>query len=140
MGIPGDSGAGIIDMGTDRLIGQLWGRNKYKGDPSESRLTYFTSIVKIFDDIQRRFPGGCTRPTLPLRQPVLRDSSTLRTIEEDAQTAHRSGTAGASAEAREITTISSTEAAAMVTCRATDLVVSRHANTWPKMAGNGTAN
>lgn len=67
MGVPGDSGAGIIDS-QNRLLGQIWGRNRYKGDPAEPRLTYFTKISTLFDDIQERF--SCSRPTLPQRNVV----------------------------------------------------------------------
>jgi hypothetical protein len=69
MGILGDSGAGVIDMKSHKLLGQLWGRNMYDGDPEEPRLTYFTAMSDIYDDIQERFPWPgpyrCPRPTLP---------------------------------------------------------------------------
>ncbi|KAK7935841.1 DNA polymerase epsilon subunit 1 [Apiospora marii] len=66
MGIFGDSGAGIMDR-SNRLIGQLWGRNHYDDDPKEPAITYFTRITDIFDDIQERWPGDyrCSRPKLP---------------------------------------------------------------------------
>lgn len=65
MGIPGDSGAGVIEKKTNRLLGQLWGRNFYEeNESSKPRLTYFTAMSDIYDDIQERWPG-CSRPTLP---------------------------------------------------------------------------
>ncbi|KAH8198144.1 hypothetical protein TruAng_007677 [Truncatella angustata] len=66
MGVGGDSGAGIIDCCTNKLLGQLWGRDKYEGNAdSEPRMTYFTTMSDIYDDIQERWPGGgCPRPTL----------------------------------------------------------------------------
>lgn len=65
MGIFGDSGAGIMD-GSNRLIGQLWGRNHYDDEPKEPAITYFTRITDILDDIEERWPDGrCSRPKLP---------------------------------------------------------------------------
>ncbi|KAK8038268.1 hypothetical protein PG994_015035 [Apiospora phragmitis] len=62
IGVPGDSGAAVIDCDTNMLIGQLWGRNKYHG--AGSRVTYFTPMFDIFDDIQEKC-GEQTRPQLP---------------------------------------------------------------------------
>lgn len=62
MGIPGDSGAAVVDCETNALIGQLWGRNKYFGPGP--RFTYFTPIFDVFDDIQERC-GEQSRPQLP---------------------------------------------------------------------------
>ncbi|KAH6654896.1 hypothetical protein BKA67DRAFT_517703 [Truncatella angustata] len=62
MGVPGDSGAAVVDCETNALIGQLWGRNKYFGPGP--RLTFFTPVFDIFDDIQERC-GEQTRPQLP---------------------------------------------------------------------------
>ncbi|KAK8034289.1 hypothetical protein PG993_009284 [Apiospora rasikravindrae] len=62
IGVPGDSGAAVIDCETHMLIGQLWGRNKYHG--AGSRVTYFTPMFDIFDDIQEKC-GEQTRPQLP---------------------------------------------------------------------------
>ncbi|ORY67130.1 uncharacterized protein BCR38DRAFT_151775 [Pseudomassariella vexata] len=62
MGIPGDSGAGIIELLSNKLIGQLWGRNVYHGD--KHRITYFTAISDICDDIQDNMPTQ-DRPKLP---------------------------------------------------------------------------
>ncbi|KAK7966823.1 uncharacterized protein PG986_001100 [Apiospora aurea] len=62
IGVPGDSGAAVIDCETHMLIGQLWGRNKYHG--GGSRVTYFTPMFDIFDDIQEKC-GEQTRPQLP---------------------------------------------------------------------------
>ncbi|KJZ77610.1 hypothetical protein HIM_02787 [Hirsutella minnesotensis 3608] len=62
IGVEGDSGAAVVDAETNCLVGQLWGRNKYWG--SGPRLTYFTPIADIFDDIQEKC-GIQTRPQLP---------------------------------------------------------------------------
>ncbi|KAK8136199.1 hypothetical protein PG984_004139 [Apiospora sp. TS-2023a] len=62
IGVPGDSGAAVIDCESNMLIGQLWGRNKYHG--AGSRVTYFTPMFDIFDDIQEKC-GEQTRPQLP---------------------------------------------------------------------------
>ncbi|KAM0820259.1 hypothetical protein AB5N19_06078 [Seiridium cardinale] len=62
MGVPGDSGAAVVDCETNALIGQLWGRNKYYGPGP--RFAYFTPIFDVFDDIQERC-GEQTRPQLP---------------------------------------------------------------------------
>ncbi|KAK6855928.1 hypothetical protein PG995_008079 [Apiospora arundinis] len=62
IGVPGDSGAAVIDCETNMLIGQLWGRNKYHGPGA--RVTYFTPMIDIFDDIQEKC-GEQNRPQLP---------------------------------------------------------------------------
>lgn len=62
IGVEGDSGAAIIDADTNALVGQLWGRNRYWGPGP--RLTYFTPIADIFDDVQERC-GLSARPQLP---------------------------------------------------------------------------
>ncbi|KAI1344343.1 hypothetical protein F5Y15DRAFT_411188 [Xylariaceae sp. FL0016] len=62
IGVEGDSGAAIIDCDANTIIGQLWGRNKYFGPGP--RLTYFTPISDVFDDIQERC-GMQSRPQLP---------------------------------------------------------------------------
>lgn len=63
-GLPGDSGAGVVDWITNGLLGQLWGRNKYEKNHHKDCLTFFTAMTDILDDIQERFPGY-DRPTLP---------------------------------------------------------------------------
>ncbi|KAK7966806.1 uncharacterized protein PG986_001083 [Apiospora aurea] len=66
IGDVGDSGAGIVDCVTNKLIGQLWGRNHYDEDPKEPAITYFTTMSDIYNDIQVRWPDGqCPRPRLP---------------------------------------------------------------------------
>ncbi|KAK8066274.1 hypothetical protein PG997_013021 [Apiospora hydei] len=66
MGAKGDSGAGIVNCVTNKLIGQLWGRNHYDEDPKEPAITYFTTMSEIYNDIQVRWPDGqCPRPRLP---------------------------------------------------------------------------
>ncbi|KAI1419903.1 hypothetical protein F5Y12DRAFT_788677 [Xylaria sp. FL1777] len=62
IGVEGDSGAAIVDSDTNALIGQLWGRNKYWGPGP--RMTFFTPISDIFDDIQEKC-GMSARPRLP---------------------------------------------------------------------------
>ncbi|KAI1293237.1 hypothetical protein F5Y03DRAFT_388021 [Xylaria venustula] len=62
IGVEGDSGAAIIDSDTNALVGQLWGRNKYWGPGP--RMTFFTPISDIFDDIQEKC-GMLARPQLP---------------------------------------------------------------------------
>ncbi|KAJ8125903.1 hypothetical protein O1611_g7735 [Lasiodiplodia mahajangana] len=62
IGVEGDSGAAIVDSDTNALIGQLWGRNKYWGPGP--RMTFFTPISDIFDDIQEKC-GMSARPQLP---------------------------------------------------------------------------
>jgi hypothetical protein len=62
IGVEGDSGAAIVDSDTNALVGQLWGRNKYWGPGP--RMTFFTPISDIFDDIQEKC-GMLARPQLP---------------------------------------------------------------------------
>ncbi|KZL68087.1 dna polymerase epsilon subunit 1 [Colletotrichum incanum] len=62
IGVEGDSGAAIVDADTNALVGQLWGRNKYFG--AGPRLTFFTPIGDLFDDIQERCDQQA-RPQLP---------------------------------------------------------------------------
>ncbi|KAL7619365.1 hypothetical protein AAE478_009902 [Parahypoxylon ruwenzoriense] len=58
MGMPGDSGAPVIDQTTHSLVGQIWGRNKYKVEnPQKPPLTFFTAMSDIYDDIQEQMPG-----------------------------------------------------------------------------------
>ena len=64
IGISGDSGAAILDQETDHLYGHLWGRNEYRAGRSTPRVTYFTPIDDIFDDIEEKF-SGTIRPRLP---------------------------------------------------------------------------
>ncbi|KAI0103357.1 hypothetical protein GGR51DRAFT_549979 [Nemania sp. FL0031] len=62
IGVEGDSGAAIVDSDTNALVGQLWGRNKYWGPGP--RMTFFTPISDVFDDIQEKC-GMSARPQLP---------------------------------------------------------------------------
>ncbi|KAF4465091.1 dna polymerase epsilon subunit 1 [Fusarium albosuccineum] len=62
IGVNGDSGAAVVDAQTHGLVGQVWGRNHYWG-PGQ-RVTYFTPIADIFDDIQEKC-GQQRRPQLP---------------------------------------------------------------------------
>lgn len=55
IGISGDSGAVVVDDATNALYGHIWGRNKYWGDGE--RVTYFTPILDVFNDIQKIFPS-----------------------------------------------------------------------------------
>ncbi|KAI1407992.1 hypothetical protein F5Y13DRAFT_115865 [Hypoxylon sp. FL1857] len=72
MGIPGDSGAPVIDKETNCLLGQIWGRNKYKTNPHDRPLTYFTAMSDIYDDIRERMPELGT-PRLPTNMPLAAD-------------------------------------------------------------------
>jgi hypothetical protein len=54
-GLPGDSGAGIVDVQTNKLVGQLWGRGSYFGTPPR-KIALFTAITDVFDDIEARCP------------------------------------------------------------------------------------
>ncbi|KAI1139450.1 hypothetical protein F5Y05DRAFT_403916 [Hypoxylon sp. FL0543] len=74
MGIPGDSGAPVIDKETNCLLGQIWGRNKYKTEPHDRPLTYFTAMSDIYDDIRERMPDLGT-PRLPTNAPSTADTS-----------------------------------------------------------------
>lgn len=54
IGVDGDSGAWILEDGTDNLVGQVWGRDFQDGggnDGTGDIITYFTPIQDIFDDI-----------------------------------------------------------------------------------------
>ncbi|KAK7409100.1 hypothetical protein QQX98_008708 [Neonectria punicea] len=58
-GAYGDSGAVVVDAESHALVGQLWGHSLCF--PSEPRLTFFTAINDVFDDIEEKF----SRPELP---------------------------------------------------------------------------
>ena len=62
IGVQGDSGAAVVDCGTNALMGQVWGRNKYYGPGP--RQTFFTPILDVIDDVQEKC-GEQTRPQLP---------------------------------------------------------------------------
>lgn len=62
IGVEGDSGAAVVDTETHALVGQIWGRNKYFG--AGQRITFFTPVADIFDDIQEKC-GQEKRPQLP---------------------------------------------------------------------------
>jgi len=51
-GLPGDSGAPVVDSENNTLYGQLWGRNKYWGPGP--RIIYFTAMQDIDIDIQEK--------------------------------------------------------------------------------------
>ncbi|KAI0129100.1 hypothetical protein BJ170DRAFT_359985 [Xylariales sp. AK1849] len=139
MGIPGDSGAGIVDSRTHKLLGQLWGRNRYAGDPEHPRLSYFTRMSDIFDDIQERF-SDCVRPTLPQEVPVTASSgsyahSELSSIGGNAEDPRsllpatmngpRDGDSSSGPRRSKSRTV------VTVRQRGNWVIVSRHANTWP---------
>jgi hypothetical protein len=63
-GIPGDSGAPVIDLKTSRLVGQIWSRSGYDEGSSLPHQTYFTAIEDILDDIYDRLRPS-SRPVLP---------------------------------------------------------------------------
>ncbi|KAI0115401.1 hypothetical protein F4814DRAFT_320889 [Daldinia grandis] len=62
IGVEGDSGAVIVDPGTNAMMGQLWGRNKYYGPGP--RHTFFTPVFDILDDIREKC-GEERQPQLP---------------------------------------------------------------------------
>lgn len=64
IGVPGDSGAAVVDEQTGALVGQLWGRNKYKKQEPGPRVSYFTPVQDLFDDIKDRFSLS-EHPRLP---------------------------------------------------------------------------
>lgn len=72
IGVPGDSGAPVIDSHNNSLYGQIWGRNKYWG--SGPRIAYFTAMSDISIDIQEK----CPQLKSPLELPQF--SSQDRTI------------------------------------------------------------
>ncbi|KAH0431963.1 hypothetical protein CcaCcLH18_06790 [Colletotrichum camelliae] len=86
IGMPGDSGAAIVEDVSGRLIGQVWGRNVYGGDPAVQRITYFTHIHDLFDDVRDRYPEEIGYPQLlgqtdPVLEPPAVDSETAPEID-----------------------------------------------------------
>ncbi|KAI0136642.1 hypothetical protein BJ170DRAFT_677515 [Xylariales sp. AK1849] len=71
IGVPGDSGAGIVDSQTRLLYGQVWGRNQYYDVDGQAnpRTTYFTAMHDILDDVEERYPN-IGRLDLPVQAPV----------------------------------------------------------------------
>jgi hypothetical protein len=65
IGVPGDSGAPVIDSDTNSLYGQIWGRNKYWG--AGPRVAYFTAISDISEDIKEKCPQLTSTLELPQR-------------------------------------------------------------------------
>ncbi|KAI1089614.1 hypothetical protein F5B19DRAFT_466462, partial [Rostrohypoxylon terebratum] len=75
-GIPGDSGASVVDANNNEFYGLVWGRNEYSDtylvDEKDialdryhiPRLTYFTPYDDICDDIQEKMKSS-QRPKLP---------------------------------------------------------------------------
>lgn len=63
IGVPGDSGAAVVDSQDDSLYGQIWGRSKYWGPGP--RFAYFTTMSDILDDIKEK----CSRLKGPLGLP-----------------------------------------------------------------------
>ncbi|KAE9580502.1 hypothetical protein CGCF415_v000645 [Colletotrichum fructicola] len=56
IGMPGDTGASIIDEASQQLIGTVWGCNVHNGDERIPRVAYFTSIYDILDDVYEKHP------------------------------------------------------------------------------------
>ncbi|KAF6827865.1 zinc finger protein 585a [Colletotrichum musicola] len=56
-GMPGDSGALIVDDETREMVGIIWGRTDYGATSQDPRRAYFTHIYDVFDDIFARYPG-----------------------------------------------------------------------------------
>ncbi|PMD42144.1 hypothetical protein L207DRAFT_631982 [Hyaloscypha variabilis F] len=63
IGVPGDSGAPVIDSDTHSLYGQIWGRNKYWGPGP--RVAYFTTVSDISEDIKEKCPQLTSTLELP---------------------------------------------------------------------------
>ena len=59
MGVLGDSGAWLMRLSDNRVMGLIWGRNHNQGDPSSrARLAYFTPMVDILAEIRENHAGG----------------------------------------------------------------------------------
>ncbi|KAM0820258.1 hypothetical protein AB5N19_06077 [Seiridium cardinale] len=134
MGIEGDSGAGIVDKKTNRLIGQLWGRNCYDENPNLDCITYFTAMSDIYDDIQERFLGGCSRPVLPGERPAsdARGGEVDRPLQSGLQSIVENVMASCSSSfemrsSARRTFVRGVEGKSF----AKDWVIFNHANTWP---------
>lgn len=107
IGVPGDSGAWLIQRSDDAVVGLIWGRNHDSGNPFEKvRFAYFTPIVDILADVEQNHADG-QRVSLPVyrdqglprdgryrnsRAPVTADMSrdpwniyTTRSIQENRQ-------------------------------------------------------
>ncbi|XDG09155.1 hypothetical protein ABKA04_008770 [Annulohypoxylon sp. FPYF3050] len=75
-GLPGDSGAPIIDTDNQKYYGLLWGRNEYsdsdiiddadrvQGTAHIPRISYFTTYHDLRDDIKEKM-GSQQHPKLP---------------------------------------------------------------------------
>jgi hypothetical protein len=94
IGVPGDSGAPVIDSDNNSLYGQIWGRNKYWGPGP--RVAYFTPMSDISDDIQEKCPE--LKSALDLPQCSSRERTILSELycpecahPEDNVTPHSSG-------------------------------------------------
>jgi hypothetical protein len=73
-GLPGDSGAGVVDVQTNKLVGQLWARGSYFGTPPR-KIALFTAITDVFDDIEARCPD-LGRPKLAYQTARTSESGT----------------------------------------------------------------
>lgn len=59
IGVPGDSGAWLIQRSNDAVVGLIWGRNHDSGNPFERvRFAYFTPIVDILADVEQNHADG----------------------------------------------------------------------------------
>lgn len=59
IGVPGDSGAWLIQRSDDAVVGLIWGRNHDSGNPFEKvRFAYFTPIVDILADVKQHHADG----------------------------------------------------------------------------------
>jgi hypothetical protein len=67
MGVPGDSGAPVVDKESNKLVGMIWGRNWYNDHVTTRRVAYFTAMTDIFDDILERYPN-IGMPVLPAEE------------------------------------------------------------------------
>ena len=71
LGIPGDSGAWVIDAHTHVLYGQVWARNRVCGPGP--RTAWFTPILRGFDHIET--VAGLGRPRLPQTDDIIIDKT-----------------------------------------------------------------
>ncbi|KAH6628277.1 hypothetical protein F5144DRAFT_492650 [Chaetomium tenue] len=74
IGVPGDSGAWLIQRSDDAVVGLIWGRNHDSGNPFERvRFAYFTPIVDILADVKQNHADG-----QDISLPVYRDQGLPR--------------------------------------------------------------
>ncbi|TVY83626.1 hypothetical protein LSUE1_G001715 [Lachnellula suecica] len=93
IGVSGDSGAAIVDQASNALIGQVWGRNKYRKRERGPRIAYFTPVHDIFDDMQElcapsehpRLPQFDHGSSLPSSRPACEHCSNLQSAKQERE-------------------------------------------------------